>query len=74
MNLTFSVGESGRELCHNVSINDDNILEDTETYTIILSSQDTDVIIQDSMANLIIIDEVDGILYLYYTLVDIVLT
>lgn len=59
-NLTFTVGESGRELCHNVSVTDDDILEDTETYMLILSSLDKNIIIQTSTALLVILDETDG--------------
>ena len=60
MNLTFTVGERGRGLCLNVSVTDDDILEDTETYTITLSSTDEDVLIQSSTALLVILDETDG--------------
>lgn len=59
-NLTFTVGKGGRELCHNVLVTDDDILEDTETYMLILSSLDEDVIIQTSTALLVILDETDG--------------
>ena len=58
--LTFTIGESGREICHNVSVTDDDVLEDTETYTITLSSSDEDIIIQSPTASLVIVDEADG--------------
>ena len=60
MSLTFTAGERGRELCHNVSVTDDDILEDTETFTITLSSTDEDILIQSSTALLAILDETDG--------------
>ena len=56
----FTVGENGRQLCHNVFVFNDDILEDTETYTISLTSTDTDVIINTNTASLLIIDENDG--------------
>ena len=56
----FTVGENGRQLCHNVFVINDDILEDTETYTISLTSTDTDVIINNNTASLLIIDENDG--------------
>ena len=58
--LTFTAGERGRELCHNVSVTDDDILEDTEIFTITLSSTDEDILIQSSTALLAILDETDG--------------
>ena len=58
--LMFTVGENGRQLCHNVFVINDDILEDTETYTISLTSTDTDVFINNNTASLLIIDENDG--------------
>ena len=60
VNLTFPSGASGREICHEISVIDDEILEATETYTIILTSSDGDVIIAIPTASLIILDEIDG--------------
>ena len=58
--LIFTEGESGRELCHNILINNDDILEETEIYNISLTSTDTDVTINDNTASLMIIDQIDG--------------
>ena len=59
MNLTFT-GDSKQELCQNISVVDDAVLEDSETYTIMLSSLDGNAIIQTSTALLVILDETDG--------------
>ena len=60
--LTFSLGESGRELCHEISVIDDEVLEDAETYTVSLTSTDDDVAIAVTTASLIILDETDGMI------------
>ena len=60
VNLTFSSGASGREICHNISIIDDEVLEATETYTITLTSSDDDVSIANPTASLLILDAIDG--------------
>ena len=59
VSLTFTEN-SEQELCQNVAIVDDAILEDSETYTIMLSSLDGNAIVQTSTTLLVILDETDG--------------
>ena len=51
---------SGREFCLDIPVTDDEVLEDTETYTLSLTSIDDDVVIATPTASLIILDTVDG--------------
>lgn len=46
-------------LCKNVTIEDDNILERTESFEILLSSDDPDVLIDSNTSSVTIIDN-DG--------------
>ena len=55
-----TIGESGRQFCLDVSVVDDEILEDTETYTLSLTSTDGDVAIATPTASLVILDTTDG--------------
>lgn len=59
VSLTFTEN-SEQELCHSIAIVDDPVLEDSETYTIMLSSLDGNAIIQTSTTLLVILDETDG--------------
>lgn len=61
MIVTFTSGESdGGMLCHNISVTDDDILENTETYTVSLTSDDDDVTITIPTSSMIILDQIDG--------------
>ena len=60
----IAVGVSGRQFCHNITVIDDDILEGLETYTVSLTSSDTDVVINTATASLVILDEMDGIVKL----------
>lgn len=67
-------GESnGRELCHNISVTDDDVLENTETYTVSLTSEDDDVTIAIPTASVIILDQIDGTVQVTYCLLNLVL-
>ena len=61
VNLTFTSGEIGQEVCHSFSVNDDTILEDTEVYETTLTSLNEDVVIRSPTTSLVILDEIDGI-------------
>ena len=50
VNLTFSGSMMMEEICHNVTTVDDNIVEDTEVFTISLTTSETMVIIPNSSA------------------------
>lgn len=58
MTLTFQ--DSGQHVCVNVTINDDQILENTENFTVRPSTSDPDVIITNSTATLVEIDNNDS--------------
>ena len=60
VNLTFTAGESGRELCSTFSVIDDSILEDTEIYAISLSSFDENILIPSPTSSIVILDEIDS--------------
>lgn len=61
MIVTFTSGDSGgREVCRNISVTDDDILENTETYTVSLTSEDDDVTITIPTASVVILDQIDG--------------
>ena len=56
----ITIGVSGRQFCQDIPVTDDEILEDTETYTLSLTSTDNDVVIATPTASLIILDTIDG--------------
>ena len=58
--LIFEAGDGGQQLCPNISVTDDEVLEDTETYTVSLSSNETSVSIDVPTASIVILDEADG--------------
>ena len=69
LELVFPPGESGQEICHNLTLIDDAIYEETETYTLSLSSPDDDVNVASPTASFTITDEVDSM----YTVIIIIL-
>ena len=48
---------SGRELCHNITIINDMLVESNETFTIILSSSDSAVRLTNTQSLVTIIDD-----------------
>lgn len=60
LDLTFSPGDGGQQLCRNITLIDDSIYEDNETYILSLMPQEAAVIVVSPTALLIIIDEVDS--------------
>ena len=55
----FQSGSTNNTQCVDVGIVNDDILESSEFFNIILSSSDPDVVIENSMASIIIVDN-DG--------------
>ena len=54
----FTTGSiNGAMICVNITILDDSILEENETFTMTLTTADSDVIIGTTMAAIIIIDD-----------------
>ena len=58
--IVFQSGFTNSTQCVDIEIVDDVIHESSEFFNIILSSSDPDVVIENSMASIVIIDD-DGI-------------
>ena len=56
----ITIGVSGREFCLDIPVIDDEVLEDTETYTLSLTTTDDDVTVATPTASLVILDTSDG--------------
>ena len=55
----FQSGLTSDTQCVDIEIVNDNILESSEFFNIVLSSPDPDIVIENSMASIVIIDD-DG--------------
>ena len=60
LDFTFSPGDGVQQLCCNITLIDDSIYEDNETYILSLMPQEAAVIVASPTALLIIIDELDS--------------
>ncbi len=60
MAIPLTIRESGEQVCVNVSVVDDLILENTETFTVRPNSTDQDVIIANSTATIVEITDNDS--------------
>lgn len=63
--LTLNFDEDTAEVCVNITIETDNTIEDNETFTVSLSTQDNAVMFLENAMNFTIVDNSTGAVELY---------